>query len=555
MTLTSRALVWLAGVAAGLAAVGLPTGNDFLVNLDLIALGALDTPESLLAMGPDISRVAPLRAILSLASPPLAAATIMRLWMIGIVAVAWVGVVRLLDPLRWSVRAGAATLFALSPFLLTRLAVGHLGFATAIALLPWAAPALLKPTDGDPHLSNRVLYWLAAFALTGYFGVLIAGPTLFIGLLSTRARVRPTQVAIAILTQIPWLLPALFSARAGSAAAGSTAFATDVQSVGDAAHLLVGFGFWRPSNQLGNQGLMALGLSVALAMFATTAVMRRSSGFGPMLALGAFGYALAIMSALPGVSDQFDAVTRFVAFAPFRESQRLAVLAVFAVLFLAAYGLDAWLPNSRRTDASIGFATVLITVVVCGSSLWGLNGAATGHPTPYGWDDVASEIADDPGPVMALPWQQYFTVRTAALTLGHHPVPALVRGDVLYSHDLRLESSGAIGRDPRERSAQLFADDLERNVVRHDIVNDLGLKWIVAMPDLGLGQQIAALRNAGFEERIALPSMSAFWVDSGPATLAGPRGWGPVSALIAAADTLWVAAVAGLGIRRVYTPS
>src|ERR687897_403206 len=89
------------------------------------------------------SRRAPSWTPISWASGIVPAPVIVKGLMLATFAVAWVGMARLLpDAGRWwGYVAGA--LYAFSPFMLTRSAVGHLMITVPAAVLPWVLPTLL----------------------------------------------------------------------------------------------------------------------------------------------------------------------------------------------------------------------------------------------------------------------------------------------------------------------------------------------------------------------------------------------------------------------------
>ncbi len=527
------------GLLLGVVAVGSPIGDGALLNLDLLAVGDLDVPRSLVALGPEIPRRAPIQAFWALVSPPLSAAEVLRLWMIAIVAVAAVGIVRQLRDVVAPIALGAATLYALSPFLLTRLGVGHLGFATAVALLPWAFDTLHRPIESG----RTTLLWLAGFALCGYFGALIAGPVVLVGLVSERRLPGARQVLGAVGTQVPWLVPALVSVGDATGAAASERFETRFDDAAGLVRLLVGHGFWRGSNQLGATGAWTVLAAALLALLAWAGI--RWAGRpdrGPLLALGLVGLAVTLASRVPGIDRAYDELTQRVVFAPVREGHRLLALTLFAVVVFAARGLDLVL-SGRPAAVRLGGGVLLGAgaLALAWPALWGLDGSVTDHPVPDAWAEAERLVDAEPGLTLALPWSQYFDVAIADGRRAHHPVPALVGGDVVFRHDLGLGAGDRISRDPREDDAETlvralrFGEDVEQRLA------GLGVSWIVALPDLDDGD-IDRLRESGAVE-IALdtPTIAVF---------RGPGGdtdslddWNVTASLIVAADLAWLLAI------------
>ncbi len=534
------------GLALGLLVVGPPMGDGALLNLDLLAVGHLEVPRSLVALGPEIPRRAPLQAAWALLSPPLSAAEALRLWMILIVAVATAGMARYLRELAAPVALGAAGLYGLSPFLVTRLGVGHLGFATAVALLPWAAGTLLRPVASG----RTTLLWLAGFALCGYFGALVAGPLVLAGLLNERRLPGVGPAVAAVGTQVPWLIPALASVGDATGAAASESFETDFDDLASALLLLVGHGFWRGSNQLGTTGAVAVLAAALLAVLAWAGV--RWAG-GPhrwsLVGLGLVGLGITLASRVPGIETAYDQLTRRVVFAPIREGQRLLVFTVFAVVVLAGRGLDLVL-TGRPRPVRIGSGMLLggAALTLAWPSLWGLDGAATDHAVPADWQRADQIVDADPGLTLALPWSQYFDVAIADGRRAHHPVPALVGGDVVFRHDLGLGATDRISRDAREEAAALLVRALRfgQDVSPH--LEALGVSWIVALPDLDDGD-IARLRDLDAVETILDgPSIAVF---DGPGGAGGSlTAWNATASAIVVADIAWLAGVGAVALSR-----
>lgn len=534
-----RVLTGLTGLGLGVLVVGWPGGDGALVNLDLLAIGDLDAPRSLVALGPEIPRQAPIQALLAAISPPLSAVEVTRLWMIAIVALAFTGMTLHLRCARIAVRGGAGVAYALSPFLLTRLAVGHLGFATAVALAPFALSALQRPLDD----TRRTFLWLCAFATCGYFGALVAGPMVAIGVIAQRARPTAGQVSSAVLSQTPWLLPALVSIGDASGAAGSSQFETTVSSGADLARLVIGFGFWRDANQLGWENAWTLLVALLVLLFAGIGVrwgVQRQKL--QLVALGALGLAVSLASVVPGVRTVYDRLTEVALFAPLREGQRLLGFTVLAAIVLAARGLDALLDGARRpavwaTGAALG-ATML---TVTGGALWGLDGATDAHAVPDSWYEAAAIVETEPGLTLALPWSQYFDVSIADGRRGHHPLPRFLGGEVIFRHDLGLGASGRISRDDREDDVRVLLRALRLGEPVDNRIRELGLAWVVALPETPLGRDdIDRLRGVATLDVVHdTPDVVVFRGPGGATRTLSD--WDAAATVVLIADLAWLA--------------
>jgi len=529
----------LFGLAVALLVVGSPTGSDLLANLDLLAVGDLDIDESIVALGPDLPRRAPLGVFWALLSPPLEAATATRLWMIVVVAVAAAGMSRHLRDIAAPLRFAGAAVFAVSPFLLTRLSVGHLGFASAVALLPWTIDTLLAPLENP----RRTFRTLVMFGLCGYFGVLIVAPALAVGLASQRRLPTTAQMFWVVFSQTPWLAPALATIGSVGGVDSSNAFQSDVRNLADVLRLPLGFGFWRPPNQLGAENA-ASSLAGAL-MFLICLAGARWSPYRHrlgLLTLGAGGVLFTVASRLPWVSSVYDSLTGLLVLAPFREGHRLLAFAVFAAVALGARGLDAVLVGRSVRVVSMAAMALASLVFVSAPALGGLAGAARGYDTPAAWVDASERIEAQGGVVLALPFTRYFDLAAAGGRRAHNPIPILLDGDVIYSHDLGLGGRD-VGLDDREPLALTLVRSLRFGEPIDDQVDALGLRWVVALSDIDGGRDIELLRLAGFAAVIDTPDITVFAVDGEPADT--QELWSFAATIIVFTDFIWLLVVAG----------
>ncbi len=474
---------WVLGCVVGVVLTGWPWRTGAALNLDLVALGDLDVPETLFGQGADIARRAPLQGLLALVSPPLSAGTVTRVWMVAVVAIAFVGMVRHLRDVDRVLALAGGLAFAASPFLATRLAVGHLGFATACALLPWTVETLARP-HRRPAATVAVL---CGFALCGYFGMIVAGPVLLAGLVEARRWPPWREVAVVAATQVPWLVPALFGLGAAAGDVGSAAFGTDVDGIADAIGLLVGFGFWRSVNQVGADGVVVVVVALALLALAVSGYRygSRRTESRVVAALGIVGFVVVVAAVVPPIATWVDAATGTVVFAPVRESHRLIVFTVFALVAFGVRGAEV--ATALRTRALRWVAALMIaaaSVALMGASWWGLDGQLDTVEIPRAWDEVAKVIEAEPGTTLVLPWNQYFDVEIAAHRRAHHPLPFFLPGDLISRHDLGIGGS-ATARDEREAEAGRLLRRLRFGEEIGEDLAALGVRWVAALPDLG----------------------------------------------------------------------
>src|SRR4051794_4821852 len=131
------ALWWLGGVALGVAVIGPALRPGSLLNLDLVVAPRIPVPSGVWALGPELPRRVPLFVPLAWLSVVVGTYAV-KLLLLAAVAVAAVGASRLVPAASSvTVRVSSALVYALSPFLVTRIATGGVTIVAAYALLPW----------------------------------------------------------------------------------------------------------------------------------------------------------------------------------------------------------------------------------------------------------------------------------------------------------------------------------------------------------------------------------------------------------------------------------
>ena len=146
---------WAVGALLAVVMLGPALAPGPLFTLDQVLPPQVPVPRGMWGLGPELPRRVPMWLPVAWLSPLIGGDTVGKLLMIATIVLAFVGAHRLttwmLDETGASrsdaTAYGAACLYALSPFLLTRIGVGHLMVALPMALLPWVLPILLRPAD------------------------------------------------------------------------------------------------------------------------------------------------------------------------------------------------------------------------------------------------------------------------------------------------------------------------------------------------------------------------------------------------------------------------
>jgi hypothetical protein len=455
-----------------------------MLNLDLIVFDDIPNRATVVSSAADFPRRGPVYLLLDALTPAISGVTLVRLWMAAIVAVAFMGMVHRLRELATPIALGAGALYAMSPFLLTRLGVGHIGLAAGAAMLPLSIDSLLHPSDRP----RRTFLWMAAYAAFGYAASALTLPLIVTGLVVDRGRRVLPILGMAIVAWVPWLVPAVLSLPRGGGLPGSESFAIPVAGVADGLRLALGYGFWQPGGEVGSRNAFVAALACAVVALAYVGEMlRRDATQRRLLAAGLIGLVLAVAPTIPLLETVLDWLTGLVAFGWLREPHRFLVLFLLWAVTSAAYGLDTVASSARSAAAvarfrllgGIGLATVVI--VATGTAWWGLDGRLAVRKVPESWGFVSSLDTDD-GAVVVLPWSQYYDVALADGRRSHHPLPYVGPGDIIFSHDLELGEGEAEQRDTRELAVEetIRPESPDSSREYGNELSALGVRWVVA---------------------------------------------------------------------------
>jgi hypothetical protein len=547
-----QSAIALGGVLLGCLVVGWPFRSGAMLNMDLVVFDHVPERGTWLGPANDLPRRSIVFGAIARGSQIVSGVTLVRIWMVIIVAAAYSGAVHMLTSRGRStalpLALGAASLYALSPYLLTRMGVGHLGLATAYALMPWALGALLHPGDSP----RRTYVWLVVFAVFGYFGALLALPVVLVGLVADQCRGWSRVVGVAAAAQAVWIVPALLHGGKPAGAATSASFPTNLDDVADALRLAVGHGFWQPSNEIGRSGA-ATGIALCLLALAYVgASMGGALDRRRELVVGAIGALAAVSTALPGLYRAWSVLTSTWVTGPLREPHRLLALFVLWVCLAATDGVTVLLrdrgANSRAAAAAAMLAGGLVMV---GGSLAGLDGRLTALDVPTGWAQLAGLDASDRA-VLALPWVQYYDVALADGRRTHHPIPFATSADVVYAHDLELADGNAEGVDPREQRAADIVAAWRRGEAVAEPLADAGFGYIAAdaiaaAPDLALLRSQPGIRRVAATEGIELLEVVPAGHPSAPSQ--GGRPWRRTIEFLTLAVTAGAVAASSLRAR------
>lgn len=543
---------WLAGTALGVAVLGPALGPGALFNLDLVLTPVVPVPQGVWGLGPELPRRLPFMLPLAWASSVVDGASAAKVALVALFAIAFAGAARLVRGRGPATVAAAGLVYAGSPFLVTRVATGYLGVALMAAVLPWTLPRLARPSASAPHTFLAA----ALLGLTGVAGGIAAGVLVVAGLVAERERRPAVALGLTVAAQVPWLVPGLVVYRQGVDPAAATEFATRADGVGGPLRVLAGHGFWQDAFQVGRGGV---GVAVVGGVLLVLAVLghrelpsawRRPAGW-----VAVVGAVLALASAVPLLDAAYEAFATTPVGAPLREGHRL--LPLYLVWLAPAAALGA-----RRLGQGVaGPRRVAWLALPLAAGAWlllpGLGGAGGQlDPVviPVEWADARQRIVDEPGPVVSLPWAQYFDLNVAGGRRVLAVMPSYLGGDVLVASDPNLDEPARERADPREPAMDLLALRIQAGEAVGEQLARLGVRWVVLQHDIDWQTYDALRADPGLRRVVDGPTLELFEVAgwqgevvtdggrtleaggpiapvvhleaSGPATWARPGAWG-----------------------------
>ncbi|MDQ1403427.1 MAG: hypothetical protein QOG03_1743, partial [Actinomycetota bacterium] len=386
---------------------------------------------------------------------------------------------------RWgcptALQAVAGAVFALSPFLLTRVGAGHWGLVAAVGILPWAIPELLEPRDW-----RMIVIWSSALGFTGFVGGVFAVLIVAVGLIADRRRGATRAALATLLGQLPWLVPGLILSISAGRVAPSVRFRTDLRGPQGVPALLAGRGFWRATSQLGLAGGWAIGIGLVFLVLAVVGAGQLRVGVrGRVLGLGLVGLALTMASGIPGIQGVYERLAETAVGAPLREGQRTLALALVVLAplgVLGAVALGRRLPRAARMLPAAGVAALAVGLALPG--FWGLGGRLQPRSFPRAYVEARRHISVAPGPVLGLPWHEYLDLGYAGGRRVLNPLPDYLGGDVVVSSDPEVPGSA---QESADRRAVIF-DRSDRRLRSGQpvgaLVHDLGIRWVVLLEEV-----------------------------------------------------------------------
>ena len=517
---------------------GMPLGRD------MMFVPRQPLTEASVGLGDAAPRAVPLDAVVAVVTSVVDGGVLARVVLPVLLALAGWGVHRLLRDLSLVARFAAAGFAVWNPFVVERLALGQWALLAAYGALPWLGAAAVRyRRDGSGRALSGVVLWGALASLTPTGGLLAIAVVL--GLTVDRRRRWVLPVALTVVLQLPWLVPALAGPSGRlSDPDGVAAFASRAEVPGGVLVSLLGLGgIWDSGSVPATRETVfgvAAALFVAVVLVAAFPVARRAWGMETVVRLGviaAGGTVLALLSTtVPGAELVRFLVVEVPGAGLLRDAQKfiapLVALASLSVGFAVQRGLDAL--GTREYRLSLAIAAIAAPLVLLPDAA--VTTARTVAPVVYpdGFAEVRERLEQAPaGTALAtLPWRAYREFSWGSDVAAADPATRWFDRRVLTSDDLVVGDTTVTGEDP---TAAALAEGL-RVAPPVEALAKEGVRWVLVYRD---DPAAAELDLTGLEEVYADPDLLLLRV---PGDVGGPKPTAPGRRMM----VLWADGLAAL---------
>lgn len=463
----------------------------------LLLLDWTPTPTSLGPItGPFAVHDAPLLGLLELL--PVPAWIIQRAILFGVVWGAGMAAHLTAPVRRGTARLLAGTLYALTPFVYTRILAGHWRLLVAYALAPLAVRAIVRLAREPSRRAGLIAgLWIVGAAAVAPHAILLFGVAviaLAVSLaLGARRRTAVTAFATSSLVvaggSLWWLIPAWSHGLAPGAAALDVYHSGSVGGESLALTLLGMRGFWIPRFNPADPSvwpLLTIGL-LALTLLGIAVAVRdgRRHASLIMLVSGAVALIVSMGVASPVTASLARAMYRWIpGWEVMREPHKAVALIALGHAWFGAVALD-WLLTRR--PAAIRFAApalLALPFLLTPQILGGLGGRLDPGQYPASWSSAERRFQADPDrfSVVVLPWQLYVPVPWIewAKTVMD-PSREYFSSPVLASDDPQVGPGPDAGGPIDRRIESLVVRDATLDRLGSELAS-LGVKYVLLLP-------------------------------------------------------------------------
>lgn len=458
---------------------------------DLVFVPHQPWTDAVLGLGDAAPRAVPLDALVSLATAVVDGGVLARVVLPLVLATAGWGAHRLVRDLGAPARLAAGGLAVWNPFVVERLALGQWALLAAYAALPWLAMAAVRfRHTGTARDLAPIVLWLGLASITPTGGLLAIAVALVFGLGGPARALR--LVPVALVLQLPWLLPALTGGAAvTSDPAGVAAFASRAEGPGGVVTAVLGLGgIWDSGSVPGTRETWwgtAAAAAVVVALVVGGRHLWRAQGgadVGRWTGLAAAGLLLALASSTTVGADALGwAVETVPGAGLLRDSQKfVAWFAVVAVAAIAAT-LHVVVERVRSWGSEVGLAAAVTAVAVPVFLLPDATGTVwpTVDPVDPSPDlDVVAAVVDGTDrDLVTLPWRSYRRFDWGSDLISSDPAVRWFDVDVVVADDLAVGALTVAGESARARE---IGDALE-HAPPADVLAPLGVGWVLVYLD------------------------------------------------------------------------
>jgi hypothetical protein len=421
------------------------------------------------------------------------------------------GAGRLVPTEHLGTRLVAATAYAWTPYVAERLFIGHWPLLLTYACLPWIVRAGLAVRNREPKAVPRLVLACAPAVLTPPGGVLAA-----VVMVVAAGPRRLTQTgAIAILLNLPWLVPTFLNAGSTlSDPAGVTAFSARAESWGPAVLSVLGLGgIWNAETVPGSRSmplvpvLVLVAVAIAVAGFRPLAARWGTAPARALILLGVAGVLLASLATLPGGEALLTAAIRHVPGAGLlRDAQKWVAWWALPLALGFALGIElaASKLQSVQGRAALTAAAVVFPVLTMPDLAWGGWGRLGTARYPADWQAVSEVLGDRPGDVLALPLSAFRGFAWNDDRTQLDPAPRFLPKPVLLDDTLRVGTERIAGEDPRigdvraaTSAAELTAAGIGWILVEHGTPGDVDPRLLAGATKVWSGEWLTLYRTPG----------------------------------------------------------
>ncbi|SHF59507.1 hypothetical protein SAMN05443575_0392 [Jatrophihabitans endophyticus] len=524
------------------------TGRGYLLAHDMVFTPRQPLDAAGFGITSAAPRAVPLDALIAMVERLVDGAVVGRVAVTLPLLAAGLGCAALLRRCSLAGQLAAATAAVWNPFVVERLALGQWALLWSYAALPWLVLGIAAGRGRRAWALCPVA--LAAAAITPT-GALIGGAVAVVVAAVLRRGTRDLLAsALAVVVQLPWLLPAVTSASAGTSDPRAVAaFAPRAEHAGGTVlSLLGGGGIWNADVVPASRGgLHAFAWLVVLAVAAVAGVPRLRALLGcrvtaGLLATAGAGLLLAAVPALPGGGALLRSVVDAVPGAGLlRDTQKWLVPFVLASALVVGAAVDRAAGAVRGRGAApwsalVTVAAALLPLLVLPDAAATLRVPLRPVRYPADWAAVSRVVAGSSGDVAVLPLSAYRSFPWAPGRSVLDPAPRLLPSATVVDDRLAVGRTVLRGENPRVRqvaAALRAGPGLARSLAA------AGIAWVVVEHRTPAGVPVAL---TGLTRVRAGSDVSLYRV---PGPVAAVRRSPAVTVVVLAADVLAALAVLG----------